>query len=55
MSKIQVAIVEDEALQAEKLEKFLGKYAIENGIVFEVKSFVDGEDLFENGVKNFDC
>ncbi|HBK01553.1 MAG TPA: hypothetical protein DDY77_00780 [Clostridiales bacterium] len=54
MNKIQVAIVEDEVLQSEKLEKLLCKYALEKGVGFGVKSFADGEKLFENGIKNFD-
>ena len=54
MNKIQVAIVEDEVLQSEKLEKLLSRYAAEKGVGFEVKSFVDGEKLFETGIKNYD-
>ncbi len=54
MNKIQVAIVEDEVLQSEKLEKLLSRYAAEKGVGFEVKSFIDGEKLFETGIKNYD-
>lgn len=45
---IRIAIVEDDANYAEKLEKYIARYGEESGQRFQVTAFQDGEDIVEN-------
>lgn len=51
---IKIAVVEDEAEQAELLNRYLVKYAGENGAVFEVKIFSNAVTFLENYSADYD-
>ena len=42
---LHIALVEDDALYAEKLKSYLDKYAAETGERFDIAAFSDGEDI----------
>lgn len=51
---IRIAIVEDEALYAEKLIEFLHRYEREEGEVFEITVYADGDQIVEKYKSQFD-
>ncbi len=51
---IRIAIVEDEALYAEKLIEFLHRYEQEEGEIFEITVYADGDQIVERYKSQFD-
>ncbi len=51
---VRIAIVEDEDLYVEQLRQYLNQYQEENGEVFEIMVFSDGDQIVENYRGDFD-
>lgn len=51
---IRIAIVEDEELYAKELTEFLHRYEREEGEVFEISVFADGDQIVERYKSQFD-
>lgn len=51
---IKIAIVEDESTYAKQLEEFLHQYEKENGEVFEITKFSDGDEIVHKYKAEYD-
>ena len=51
---INIAIVEDEALYKEQLEKFIGQYSKETGTEIKITYFQDGDEIAIDYTGDFD-
>lgn len=51
---LYIAVVEDDTLDAKKLQEYLDRYSEESGQILNVRFFSDGEDIIENYRGDFD-
>ena len=51
---IKIAIVEDEAMYAKQLQDFLRQYETENGEVFDITIYSDGDQIVHKYKSQFD-